>query len=171
MLSKSSIQVSCNVSEVLAESGILIGGKQGTLVNELSNSVKNALNTNTFYSTDDLINCLEEVSTGQMEGTKYLASDHDTLMENYTKDMVFLASQYLSFAKNIVNGQITTLKESVEDSLANYTRSEAEGFFNVSYYTIPEIFNNGSLRDTINKYQGNVSKYNLDQFKLDISSL
>lgn len=155
MLNTSSVVISTNLSEVLVKEGISIVPKQGTLLNELSSAIFNNIFSeinNKDIIPDTIVNASlgKEITVKNIKS--YNISTHDALMDNYIEDLKNIISNHISFARNVVNKEITSLREKVENSLQNYRYKDPEDFFNVTYYTLPEVFTSYLVTEEINNY-------------------
>lgn len=162
MLTNSSVEIGVNLSEVLASNNVHVAATPGTLLGELSNSIRNKVNV--MYGSSDYIFAnkdsvasaikagAEGEVTGESKGRSYVASEHDSYMDNYLDELGNLLSHHLNFARNVVNREINKLNDAVTSAIANYTHREAEDFFNVTYYTLPAIYHTASVVDQISSY-------------------
>lgn len=167
MLSNSSVVVAGNLSEILTDRGLVLVPKTNTLVAQLSNAVSGGLLSTVAGMVDadrDMVAArLVAASTGPEEvhrGQKiYQNSSHDTYMDNYVQDLSTLVSGYISFARSVVNKEVTRLKETLQDGLSNYKYKEPEEFFNVSYFKLNDVFSSYLVTSEVGSYQGSSSKF------------
>lgn len=159
MLNRSTLDVAANLSEVLVDRGIKIVPRKGTLLGELSNSIENAGAVNYsqgFLNLDSVKDHVDWSSRGHETGEgkyrSYAASEHDTYMDNYIDDLSRLVSGYLDFSRNVVNKEVQKLVESTLEAVSNYRHREAEDFFEVEYYKLPEAFTTYTLSEEISHY-------------------
>lgn len=167
MLNNSSACVGTNLAEIFVEAGITIVPKQLTLINELNS----AINNNMFGSPslDVIPMFLVNASSGDNldnRGVKnYVQSNHDVIMDTYIADLKQLTSNYVTFARNVVNKKVNSFKENFSQSLSNYNYKEAEDFFKVSYFKLHDIFKT-YLLDELKTYKGGNSKYYFESVNL-----
>ena len=164
MLNKSSVEISANVSEVLVDRQIKLSPKGNTLLSELSSVIKNACFENKFLDRDSVIRAVENASIGETTVSRdnnsvYIGSEHDAIMDNYINDMSLLVGNYLSFSRTVVNSQMSEFKESLLESINAYRYKDPEDFFEVSYFTLPEIFKGQLVRDETRGFKGKDTKY------------
>ena len=160
MLSKSSVVIGTNLSEIMVDRGIRLVPKRLTLVNELNTAINGKLGfKNPSTATRDYIPYyLEVASTGDEEVvrgvTNYVSSSHDSFMDNYIADISKLVSGHVSFARTVVNKEINLLKEELQSGLSSYRYKEPEDFFSVNYFKLSEIYSSYIVSNEVSDYAG-----------------
>lgn len=165
MLNKPSVCIGVNLSEVLIDNKCQLTAIPGSLLGELSRSIRDKINV--MYSDsyahqnlDDVQSAIvagaEGVVVGEGKGRGYEPSEHDTYMDNYLDELGGLLNNHLNFARNTVNKEVNKLIEEVSQSISNYRHREAEDFFNVSYYALPDVFSSETVVETISRYEGSL---------------
>lgn len=162
MLTSNSIELGFNLSEFLTDSGKKARGKQSTLMGELVTSLSTPFETTDFSNREDVISYQEYISRGTQEasmggGSVYMPSEHDTIMDNYIDDLSSLVVNHLAFTRSTVNGEINKFSEKLRETLGSHCLREPEEFFNVTYYSLPELFNSELLKVELRQYEGNVN--------------
>jgi len=170
MLSNSSVVIGTNLAEICVDRNLQLIPKKLTLLDELTAAVSN--NLFTTVSNRELIEpAIIAASSGiesERKGIKsYIQSSHDTIMDNYIVDLANLVTNYISFARNVVNKEVNLLKESLETALANYRYKEPEDFFNVKYYKLHEVYNSYLVENEISSYKDSSSKYFFESMNLN----
>ena len=162
MLTKSSVEIGVNLSEVLVGNNVTVSAVPGSLLGELSRSVRDKVNV-IFGSSDYIFANKETVANaissaaegetvGEGKGRNYVASEHDSYMDNYLDELGVLLGNHLNFARNTVNKEINKLVDAVSSAVANYRHREAEDFFNVTYYSLPGIYSTPTIVEQITGY-------------------
>jgi len=171
MLTRSSAVIGSNLGEVLLESGIYIVPKVNTLISELNKAI---LNNKSLYNFSDkayIPECLIYSSTGEetiVKGVKnYVNSPHDSFMDNYIEDMSKLVTNYISFARSVVNTEVTLLKEDLQNTLNSYKFKEPEYFFNLTYFKPHEVFSSYIITTEIMDYKESQKKYFFESINLN----
>ena len=161
MLNRSVVEVAGNLSEVLVEKGIRLLPRPNTLMNELCKSIQNAnvlMPVNGYQKLDgvkkDVIFASQGYTDGEGSNRVYQASEHDTYMDNYIDDMAKLVSGYLGFSRGVVNKEVHKFIERVQESVASYKHKEAEDFFEVEYYKLPQVFTGYLVSTELATYKG-----------------
>lgn len=162
MLSNSSVTIGTNLAEILVDRNIRLVPKQMTLLNEMNNAI-----TNNMFMTVDRRDFVEQAlimgASGvenEVRGTKsYQQSSHDTFMDSSIEDLSKLVQNYISFARNVVNKEVTLLKEALETGLANYKFKEPEDFFNVTYFKLHEVYSSFLVTNEVGQYKDSTRKY------------
>ena len=167
MLSKSSVVIGTNLSEIMVDRGIRLVPKRLTLVNELNTAIngrrliflsKLGFKKPSTATRDGIPYYLELASTGEEEVvrgvTNYVSSSHDSFMDNYIADISKLVSGHVSFARTVVNKEINLLKEELQSGLSSYRYKEPEDFFSVNYFKLPEIYSSYIVSNEVSDYAG-----------------
>lgn len=160
MLSKSSVIIGTNLSEIMVDRGIRLVPKHLTLVKELNTAINGNLmcNKQVISTKDDIPYYLEAASTGWEEVVKgvtnYVSGSHDSFMDNYIIDISKLVSGHVNFARTVVNKEINLLKEELQVGLSSYKYKEPEDFFSVNYFKLPEIYSSYIVNNEISDYTG-----------------
>ena len=162
MLSNSSVVIGTNLAEIFVDRNIRLVPKQLTLLNELNNAVNNNLFTN-IDRRDFVEQAILMASSGvenEVRGQKaYQQSSHDTFMDSNIDDLSKLVTNYISFARNVVNKEVTLLKEAMEAGLASYKYKEPEDFFNVTYFKLHEVYASYLVTNEVGQYKDSTRKY------------
>lgn len=163
MLTKSSVEIGVNLSEVLSDNKVQISATPGSLLGELSRSIRDKVNVvygSTDYAFVDkdsvvsaITSCAEGETVGEAKGRGYVPSEHDSYMDNYLDELGNLLANHLNFARNTVNKEVNVLVEAVSGAIANYRHREAEDFFNVQYYSLPGIYSTATVVEQISSYK------------------
>lgn len=169
MLTNPSANIATDLAKIFVDAGIAIIPKQLTLINELNS----AINNNMFGSpeTENIPYYLTSASTGNElnnRGVKsYVQSNHDVIMDTYIEDLKQLNTNYVTFARNVVNKKVNSFKESFLQSLTNFNHKEAEDFFNVTYFKLHDIYKS-YLVDQLDTYKGRKIQEYRDSVNLNI---
>lgn len=172
MLTQSSAVIATNLSEILVEKGNSLVPKANTLLSELNKSIiNNVLIPEQFTSKEYIAPSIVSASVGEenvIKGIKsYVHSSHDSFMDNYIEDISKLVTNYISFARNVVNKEVNLLKEELESSLSSYKYKEPEDFFNVNYFKLNEVFGSYIVSSEIVSYGESKSKYFFESLNLN----
>lgn len=175
MFNRSTLDVGANLSEVLVNSNVKLVPRGGTLLGELNNSITNVPSVVSIGGNLHLESVKDDVgyaSVGTEVGNgnfkSYAASEHDTFMDNYIDDLSTLVSGYLNFSRNVVNKEVTKLVDDVVAAVNNYRHREAEDFFEIEYYKLPDVFSGYSLTQEIGEYKGNSEKGSTEDINLKV---
>lgn len=181
MLTKSSVEIGVNLSEVLSSNKVQISATPGSLLGELSRSIRDKVNVTqgnseySFIDKDSVISAItyaaEGETVGEGKGRGYVPSEHDSYMDNYLDELGNLLGNHLNFARNTVNKEVTCLVDTVSSAVANYIHREAEDFFNVSYYSLPDIYSTPTLVDQITGYKDAHSLIKAGRTNFDCSNV
>lgn len=156
MLTQSSAVLGTNLSTILVEKGMRLVPKNNTLVSELSNAILGLDSQSDIFDKDYIPNILVNNSSGEEVVTKgvksYIHSSHDTFMDNYIDDLSGLVRNYIAFSRNVVNKEVTLLKEELEECLTQYRYKEPEDFFNIKYFKLHEVFNSYIISSEVTSY-------------------
>ena len=170
MLSNSSVVIGTNLAEICVDRNLRLVPKQLTLLNELNAAINNNLFT-TVNSRDFIEPAIVMASSGvenEQRGIKsYIQSTHDTIMDGYIDDLSKLVTNYISFARNVVNKEVNTVKESLEAALANYKYKEPEDFFNVTYFKLHDVYNSYIVQNEIGGYKDSSGKFVFESMGLN----
>lgn len=180
MLNKASVHIGVNLSEVLLDNKCQLSALPNSLLGELSRSIRDKINVvypdqYSHQSLDDVQSAItvgaEGVVVGEGKGRGYEPSEHDTYIDNYIDELGTLLNNYLNFARNTVNKEVNKLSEAVSQSVNNYRHREAEDFFNVTYYSLPDLFSSETVVESISKYEGSVHLLKRGFEKMNTSSV
>lgn len=156
MLNPISAQLGTSLAVIAHDRKLDLTPKAGTLLAELSLMTKNGMAyapVSDRESVHDLpwrIKSSCEGSTVQEQSiNRYACSPHDALMDNSIADLAQLMGGYVSYARTVVNPKINHLVEGVSTALSRYEIKEAEDFFEVSYYKLPDIFSSALIEDEV----------------------
>ncbi len=154
MLTKQSATVGVGLAGILEGSNIKLIPKAGTLVGELTSAVtKNPLFGGVCSSEEDLVDRLMLSSSGttsSSNGTQfYVPADHDAICDNYIQELASICSAHTSYARAVVNAEVTKYKEAVNLAISEYRHPEPEDLFNVTYSKLPDYYRFGALYDLI----------------------
>lgn len=169
MLTESSVSIGTNLAEIITDANIKLVPKSSTLLQELASSVSN--NIFTHIDNKDFIEpTILHASLGSEINNKniksYNPSSHDVLMDNYIEDLSKIVSNHVSFSRNVVNKEITILKEKLQECLSSYKYREAEDFFNVSYFKLHEVFKSYIIDSEIHSYRNSSGKFFFDSMNI-----
>ena len=170
MLSNPSVTIGTNLAEICVDRGLRIVPKNLTLLDELTKAVNN----NQFMTVnqrDFIAPAILMASSGvdnEVRGTKqYVQSSHDTIMDNSINDLKNLVAGYTAFARNVVNKEVTLLKEALEGALAAYKYKEPEDFFKVTYYKLHDVFTSFVVTNAVGEYKDSTRKYYFETMGLN----
>jgi len=157
MLSKTSTDISVNYFKPLADNNIKLVPKQGSIIQDLSESILSNLYSK-VTTTDIIPYVLETASTGMyskdQEEVSYKASTHDSKMDNYIEELSTVLSNHTSFVRNVVNKELQEFVTKVKKRIDSYTIREIIDFFEIKYYKLPELVLGDVIRDELNDYEG-----------------
>lgn len=175
MLSPKVVEVATNLAEAFVRNNTKLVAKQGTLLAELNNSIKNA----TFGDIGSK-EYLKEIILSSSKGTfkehnkekSYMASTHDAIMDNYIRDLIELVSNHVGFTRSVVNKEVKAFKEALEKALTDYKFRDPEDFFNVIYYKLPNVLRSDIITSEIEIYkdkenQPYYERLNLERLRQD----
>lgn len=169
MLSNSSVVIGTNLAEICVDRNLRLVPKQLTLVNELTNAINNnmfsAINQRDYVEPAILM-AASGVENENRGVKSYQQSSHDTFMDSSVEDLSKLVGSYISFARNVVNKEVTLLKESLEGGLSAYKYKEPEDFFNVTYFKLHEVFSSYLVNNEIGSYKDSSRKYFFESMSL-----
>lgn len=162
MLNLSSVQIGTNLAEIATTNNIKLVAKQSTLIQELVA----AINNNVFskierreYVEPSLLRASTGIDVVTKNNKTYTQSNHDILMDNYQIDLSNIVSNHIAFARNVVNKEITILKEKIIEGLSSFKYKEAEDFFNITYFKMADVFASFIIENEINDYKNSSVKY------------
>lgn len=176
MLNKTTVEIGVNLGELFADRNVKIIPKANTLINELSRSIDNNLGLlagSPYIDVFAIKNDILDASNGSnvvVAGNQnaYTPSEHDTYMDNYIEDLAKLVSGHIDFSRNVVNKEVQKLVERVQENINSYKYREAEDFFNVVYYKLPDVLNVDVLASEIPSYANDTKsiRQGIDQINL-----
>lgn len=164
MLTNTSVLVGTNLAEIVTNAGIKLIPKNATLIQELVNAINNNSFKNSCISNDlygSAIGITETTRTGKV----YNESTHDVIMDNYIEDLSKIVANHISFSRNVVNKEVTKLKENIQKNVSSYKYVEAEDFFNISYFKLSDVFSSFIINTEISSYN-TTSKFFFDSMNL-----
>lgn len=169
MLSNSSVVIGTNLAEICVDRGLRLVPKQLTLVGELTAAINNNMFSN-VNQRDFIAPSILMAASGvenEARGVKsYQQSTHDSIMDNSITDLAALVANYTAFARNVVNKEVTLLKEALEGGLSNYNYKQPEDFFNVTYFKLHEVFQSYLVSNTVGEYKDSTRKYYFETMSL-----
>lgn len=142
MLNSTSTVLGTNLALTLHDRQKDITPVAGSLLHEMSAAVQNAL-TLAPFDTNMVPMIIEQASVG-VEGNvqrPYVPSSHDSLMDNYIKDISTHLSQHVVFARTVVHKAMKTFEENLQNAIGSYKPRQPEDFFAVKFVKIPEFVN------------------------------
>lgn len=96
---------------------------------------------------------IEQSSLGSYQDIKgqttYNESSHDTYVDNYTADLTLIVSNHLQYARSVVYPKVQFLTEAVKAEIARFPAKNAEDFFNIKFYKLPEVFKTALVEEEI----------------------
>lgn len=151
MIDKNSAAVGTNLAIALLDKKKDLTPVHGSLLSELSRSVMSAL-TYKPVAFSEIEPAIIHASSGNTETNRlnqksYVASSHDTLMDNYSIELANLVASHISFARSVVYKKMTLFSDSVNAFISNLKIRQAEDFFKVNYYRIHDVFKTQFLED------------------------
>ena len=165
MLSSSSVSIGTNLAEIISNANIKLVPKQSTLLQELTA----AINNNLFSKVDKreyIEPTILQSSLGNEVTVKnvksYNQSSHDTIMDNYIEDLSNLITGHIAFSRNVVNKEVSKLKQAVEEGLSSFKYKEAEDFFNITYFKLQDVFRSFIMENEISSYKDSTTKFFFD---------
>ncbi|EKD89689.1 MAG: hypothetical protein ACD_33C00005G0004 [uncultured bacterium] len=165
MLSPKTVSISTNLATVITNQNKKLIPKQNTLLNELTNSIRSGIFSK-IETTEVIEPVIYNASLGKEvvnnNAKNYIQSDHDTIMDNYIDDLSNLISNYLQFARNVVNKEVKIFKDELETSLDSHRYNEPEDIFNISYFRIHDVFNTTLIENEINQYGSSKNNLSVD---------
>lgn len=169
MLSNSSVVIGTNLAEICVDRGLRLVPKQLTLLNELTNAVNNNM-FSTVDRQDFIAPSILMAASGvenEARGVKqYQQSSHDTIMDGSIVELTGLVTNYTAFARNVVNKEVTLMKDGLEVGLANYKYKEPEDFFNVTYFKLHDVYNSHLVDSEVVSYKDSSRKYFFETMSL-----
>lgn len=171
MLNKSTIEIAANIAEITVDQQQRLVPKANTLIGLLTSAIRNGLRPEDFLDRQAIVNSVELASTGNTVHStgghsEYQASEHDVVMDNYISEMSVLVANYLNFARSVVNTEITVFKEKLEEQYNVFKHRDPEDFFEVSYFKLPEIFHNSSLKHEVDGTRTQSNKFTFEYVDL-----
>ena len=180
MLSNISATYGKNLAEHFVSKNIQLVPKQATLLQELCSAIHNnmfkpsyqegcpVMDQNSYNEQIPLM--VTQCSAGATIETKgiksYSESDHDTFMDQYIETLSTIVSNHVAFTRNVVNKDITKLREKLQETFTQYKPKEAEDFFEVCYYQLSDIFKSSLMDNEVKVYADSSKKYYDEVVKL-----
>lgn len=170
MLNQSSTVVGTNLAEVFVEQGVKLVPKAQTLLGELDIAVRGNMLGYSGMDKEFIAGSLVSASTGyekvgQGSVKEYVGSPHDAIMDNYIEDLSKLVTGYISFARSVVNKEVSLLKEEISEGLSGYRHKEPEDFFSVKYFKPGSVFESYLIQEEVKSYLGG-AKFFYDSMNL-----
>lgn len=151
-------QLGVNLALIAHDHKLDLTPKTGSLLDELSRATNNAMGVLPISSertikglVGDIHSACSGVSVHEDGRNQYACSSHDALMDNTIVDLAQLMGGYVSYARSVVNPKVNHLVEAVRAALQSTQIKEAEDFFEVSFYTLPQIFESDWVEDEVFK--------------------
>lgn len=143
MLNDISVEIGNNLATIFKNQKVNLGCTPSSLLEELTSSISNSILT---LPTRQVL--IPEAVVGSSLGatsikngvSTYVRSHHDVIMDNYIDDIKNLISNHISFARNVVNKEVSKLSEAISTSLTSYKFKEPEDFFEIFYFKLDPIF-------------------------------
>lgn len=140
MLTSISIDTAFNLLPAFKDRGIRLVPKKTTLLNELV-----------------LSSCNEDSRQTMLAGQATV--QHDAYMDNYIDDLTKLFSEHIAFARNTVKKNVVLFSEELQKTISRHKEIEPEEFFNVTYFSLPGIFNTELIQDELKNNSINSTFY------------
>ena len=142
MLNSTSTVLGTNLAMTLYDRQKDITPVAGSLLHEMSAAIQNATNILPF-DTNMVPMIIEQASVGVAGNLQqaYVPSSHDSLMDNYIKDISTHLSQHVVFARTVVHKAMTVFEENLQKTVGNYKPRQPEDFFTVKFVALPEFAN------------------------------
>ena len=151
-------QLGVNLALIAHDHKLDLTPKTGSLLDELSRATNNAMGVSPISPERtikglviDIHATCSGVSVHEDGRNQYACSSHDALMDNTIVDLAQLMGGYVSYARSVVNPKVNHLVEAVRAALQSTQIKEAEDFFEVSFYTLPQIFESDWVEDEVFK--------------------
>ena len=162
MLRTNSVKLAVNLSLALHQHNKSLTPAPNTLLQQLCSSSYTPINPKALPGLQDLAQdqlCSELTeailasSTGQYEvvsgQNQYYASSHDTLMDNYIRDLTAIVTSHLQYARSVVYPKVMMLTELVTSSVNSRPVKNAEDFFNITFFKPDPIFQSSLMEDEV----------------------
>ncbi len=162
MLNSSSVVIATNLADIVVSQGLTLVPKNMTLLSELNKAINGNMFNGVINDRGFIEPSIVGASTGNTVSSngvqKYEQSPHDTFMDNYINDLSTLVSGHVSYARSVVNKEVTLLKEAIAESLSSYQYKEPESFFSVKYFKLNDIYNSMIVETEIKNYLSNTTR-------------
>jgi len=157
MITLQTAEQSLALAAIAANRGLEITSVEGTPINELCKIHFNVYNSgasaiNNDLNIEDHLKSEASYIQASTEGTEQ--SLHNSLMDNFIKDISLAVGTHISYAKNVVKPTIMTIYEKVKIQLDNMPPAGHE--YQVEIHDIPEPLKNDGFESSFKQFEGKI---------------